>query len=329
MGITHFMTENDTGFSGVLKQRFSDFIVHEVRCTLSSFMAGLMKPSPAAVASMPCGLLGGVCTGINRPTAPSVVVTVSFCSAGYCAAVKRVPAPSSRFRLVSFCSYPHPTLATNDWLTASAASCAVRVSKVAPGGGVCKGTDFPGLLGPIEHVRQPGPRDPHPPAAGQPDSKPEPAADDAAAATAAAASAPATEEGAASEHAQDKGGDERDSKDGSPEGGVGDKDEDAKRERLEKEEKAKKEEEDEETRRLIKAGAEALFGVLGEEVAAKVRRRSRKAGTREGQNDRSHKKERGAFLSSWPSWVLSVVPAGGAKLVTLPIPASGVVFLAA
>lgn len=31
MGITHFMTENgDTGFSGVLKQRFSDFVVHEV-----------------------------------------------------------------------------------------------------------------------------------------------------------------------------------------------------------------------------------------------------------------------------------------------------------
>lgn len=30
VGITHFMTENDTGFSGVLKQRYSDFIVHEV-----------------------------------------------------------------------------------------------------------------------------------------------------------------------------------------------------------------------------------------------------------------------------------------------------------
>lgn len=42
VGITHLMTENDTGFSGVLKQRYSDFIVHEVGVfpTVCDFQAG-------------------------------------------------------------------------------------------------------------------------------------------------------------------------------------------------------------------------------------------------------------------------------------------------
>lgn len=31
VGITHFLSQSDTSFSGVLKQRYSDFIVHEVR----------------------------------------------------------------------------------------------------------------------------------------------------------------------------------------------------------------------------------------------------------------------------------------------------------
>eukprot|EP00752_Nemacystus_decipiens_P003898 g3578.t3 len=148
VGITHFMTESDSGFSGVLKQRFSDFIVHEV----------------------------------------------------------------------------------------------------APGGDICKGTDFPGLLRPIEHVQQPGPPEPHPSEAA---------------------------EAAPSEEGQDKEGEEGSSKDESSRGGgpksdEDEADEDVKRKRLEEEEKIKKDEEEQETRRLIKAGAEALFGVLGEEVAAKV-----------------------------------------------------------
>ncbi|CAN0193808.1 unnamed protein product, partial [Ectocarpus sp. 8 AP-2014] len=48
VGITHFMTENDTGFSGVLKQRYSDFVVHEVTrdgevCKGTDF-PGLLRP---------------------------------------------------------------------------------------------------------------------------------------------------------------------------------------------------------------------------------------------------------------------------------------------
>ncbi|CAN0497714.1 unnamed protein product, partial [Ectocarpus sp. 12 AP-2014] len=48
VGITHFITENDTGFSGVLKQRYSDFIVHEVTrdgevCKGTDF-PGLLRP---------------------------------------------------------------------------------------------------------------------------------------------------------------------------------------------------------------------------------------------------------------------------------------------
>lgn len=123
---------------------------------------------------------------------------------------------------------------------------------------MCKGTDFPGLLGPIENIQQPARPESQP-------SKPE----------AAAASAPAAE-AASSEEGQGKGGDEGGSKDGSPgdggaKGGEDEEDEDAKRKRLEEEENAKKKEEEEERRRLIKAGAWALSGVLGEEVAANVR----------------------------------------------------------
>ncbi|CAM9472476.1 unnamed protein product, partial [Scytosiphon promiscuus] len=49
VGITCFMTEDGTGFSGVLKQRYSDFIVHEVApggdvCKGTDF-PGLLRPA--------------------------------------------------------------------------------------------------------------------------------------------------------------------------------------------------------------------------------------------------------------------------------------------
>ena len=48
MGISQFLSESDTSFSGVLKQRYSDFIVHEVR--LRMFILVSWLPSSVLVA---------------------------------------------------------------------------------------------------------------------------------------------------------------------------------------------------------------------------------------------------------------------------------------
>lgn len=48
VGISQFLSESDTSFSGVLKQRYSDFIVHEVR--LRMFILVSWLPSSVLVA---------------------------------------------------------------------------------------------------------------------------------------------------------------------------------------------------------------------------------------------------------------------------------------
>lgn len=99
MGITHFMAENGTGFSGVLKQRFSDFIVHEVRRALL-FQSGEANPAKTSPATAIACLAR---RGFGRD-GPSFV-TGDDVVADY---------PCPFFGRASFGGCPHPLLTTHD-----------------------------------------------------------------------------------------------------------------------------------------------------------------------------------------------------------------------
>ncbi|CAM9851642.1 unnamed protein product [Ectocarpus sp. 6 AP-2014] len=158
------------------------------------------------------------------------------------------------------------------------------VHEVTRDGEVCKGTDFPGLLRPIEHER----RQP-PPAHGQPtaDAAHKETPSDSTASPTAVRGPDAVEDGSKDKEAEGKGNDEGGSKDkegegkGDGEGGAVDgssgggmeeeeEEEDARRAREEEERERKKKEAEEELKKQAKSGAETLLPVVGEEVAAKV-----------------------------------------------------------
>lgn len=146
----------------------------------------------------------------------------------------------------------------------------ITKKKVEPGTGeICKGTDFPGLLRPVEHVLPQGHPQAHlearaaETAAATKGSKDHGAKDKESSAEegkkdVAGVVADGSSEGTAVMMEQDGGDDEEEES------------EDAKRKRAEEEEEAKKREEEEEMTKLIKIGARSLIPVLGEEVADKV-----------------------------------------------------------
>lgn len=103
MGITHFMTEGDTGFSGVLKQRFSDFIVHEVR---RAFPCQSSPASPSGQAAS--------CYRTGMPCPQGSVNGVGLCSFVGCGGVVAGDT-IALFSVVSHSTVvPYPTLTTND-----------------------------------------------------------------------------------------------------------------------------------------------------------------------------------------------------------------------
>lgn len=140
--------------------------------------------------------------------------------------------------------------------------------KVTRDGEVCKGTDFPGLLRPIEHDQQPPP-----PAHGQPttDAPPKETPAGNTASPTAVRESDTVEDGSKDKEGEDKG--EGQGEGGAVDGSSGEgveEDEDARRAREEEERERKKKEMEEEFKKQAKSGAETLLPVVGEEVAAKV-----------------------------------------------------------
>ena len=149
-------------------------------------------------------------------------------------------------------------------------------TKVAPDGDVCKGTDFPGLLRPIEHSR----RDRRPNAPQQQQQQQQ---------TTTAPAAGAASSAVAETRLGEEGGGDKDRAGQGGGGGGNEGDEEGKKEeeaknneedeaRRKEEEEARTKEEEEEVKLLVKVGAQTLLPVLGEEVTAKVSWAGRRGG---------------------------------------------------